>query len=183
MRNVTVSHWKSLLPPSQECIKIEDKYKIQNIGDCSNNPFVLARNMSIATGIRSFKFRLLHKDIFSKNRLHKIKLVENNFCDFCLQSAEINEDINLLLWECPGSRETWDNLQQILTELNIEYQVSFKSIIMGIQNAPISVELIVMVIAHLLARKCRPKSLIRDQIKREITNLMKTKEFIAKKVG
>jgi hypothetical protein len=184
IKNVTVSHIrKSLLPPLQERSKIEDKYKIQNIDDCSDNPFILARRMSIATGIRSFKFRLLHKDIFTKSRLHKIKLVENNFCDFCLQSAEINEDINHLLWECPGSRETWDNLQQILTDLSIDYQVSLKSIIMGIQNAPISVELIVTVIARLLARKCRPKSLNSDQIKREITSLMKTEEFIAKKLG
>jgi len=184
IKNVTVSHIrKNLHPPLQERIKIEDKYKIQNIDDCSDNPFILARRMSIATGIRSFKFRLLHKDIFTKSRLHKIKLVENNFCDFCLQSAEINEDINHLLWECPGSRETWDNLQQILTDLSIDYQVSLKSIIMGIQNAPISVELIVTVIARLLARKCRPKSLNSDQIKREITSLMKTEEFIAKKLG
>jgi hypothetical protein len=139
--------------------------------------------MSIATGIRSFKFRLLHKGIFSKSRLHKIKLVENNFCDFCLQSAEINEDINHLLWGCPGSRETWDNLQQILTDLSIDYQVSLKSIIKGIQNASISVELIVTVIAQLLARKCRPKSLNSNRIKREITSLMKTEEFIAKKLG
>jgi hypothetical protein len=130
IRNVTVSHIrKSLLPPLQECLKIEDKHKIQNIDDCSNNQFILAWKTSIATGIRSFKFRLLHIDIFSKSRLQKIKLVENNFCDFCLQSAKINEDINHLLCKCPGSRETWDNLQQILTELNIEYQVSLKSII------------------------------------------------------
>jgi hypothetical protein len=91
--------------------------------------------------------------------------------------------MNHLLWECPGSRETWDNLQQILTDLSIDYQVSLKSIIMGIQNAPISVELIVTVIARLLARKCRPKSLNSDRIKREITSLMKTEEFIAKKLG
>ncbi len=127
--------------------------------------------MTIATGIRSFKFRLLHKNIFSKSRPHKIKLVENNFCDFCLQSAEINKDKNHLLLECPGCRKTWDNLQQILTYFNIEYQISLKSIIMVIQNAPISVELIVTVTAHLLARKCKPKSL---------NSLIKTEEFLQK---
>jgi hypothetical protein len=79
--------------------------------------------------------------------------------------------------------DCWLFLQQILTDLNIDYQVSQKSIIIGIQNAPISVELIVTVIAHLLARKCRPKSLNSDRIKREITSLMKTEDFIAKKWG
>ena len=131
--------------------------------------------MTISTAIRAFKFRLLHKDIFSKSRLHKIKIVDNN----CSQFTDVIEDVNHLLWECPGSRETWNNLQQILSNLNIDYQISLKS--MGIQNVPTSVELVVTVIARLLARKCRPKSLSRNAIVSEIINIMKVEQYIAKR--
>ncbi len=71
-------------------------------------------------------------------------------------------------------------MEQILPDLNIEHQMSLKIIIMGIPNATISVELIATVIAHLLARKSRQISLNREQNTREITNLMKIEEFIAK---
>ena len=107
--------------------------------------------------------------------------MDNNFCDHCSQSPEVIEDVNHLLWECPGSRETWNNLQLILSNLNIDYQISLKSIILGIHSAPISVELIVTVIARLLARKSRPKSLSRDVIVSEIINIMKVEQYIARR--
>ena len=72
-------------------------------------------------------------------------------------------------------------MQQILSDLNIDYQISLKSIILGIQNAPTSVELTVTVIARLLARKCRPKSLSRNVIVSEIINIMKVEQYIAKR--
>jgi hypothetical protein len=137
IRKVKVSHIrKCLLPLLDDFVKPQEKYKIEDISDCSSNPFLLARKMTISTAIRAFKFRLLHKDIFSKSRLHKIKIADNNLCDHCSQHTEVIEDVNHLLWECPGSRETWNNLQLILTNLNIDYQISLKSIILGIQNAP-----------------------------------------------
>jgi hypothetical protein len=77
-------------------------------------------------------------------------------------------------------QEVYNDLEQILPDLNIEHQMSLKIIIMGIPNATISVELIATVIAHLLARKSRQISLNREQNTREITNLMKIEEFIAK---
>jgi hypothetical protein len=182
IRKVAVSHIrKGLLPLLEDSVKTQEKYKLEDISYCSSNPFLLARKMTISTTIRTFKFRLLHKDIFSKNRLHKIKIVDNNLCDHCSQFGEVIEDINHLLWECPGSRETWNNLQLILSNLNIDYQILLKSIILGIQNAPISVELIVAIIARLLARKDRPKSLSRDVIVSEIVNIMKVEQYIAKR--
>jgi exonuclease III/uncharacterized protein YlzI (FlbEa/FlbD family) len=181
---VTVWHVrKCLLPLLDDCVKPQEKYKIDDLSDCSSNPFLLARKMTISTAIRAFKFRLLHKDIFSKSRLHKIKIADNNLCDHCSQFTEVIEDINHLLWECPGSRETWNNLQVILSNLNVDYQISLKSIILGIENAPPSVELIVTVIARLLARKCRPKSLSRNTIESEILNIMKIEHCIAKRKG
>ena len=184
IRKVKVSHIrKCLLPLLDDCVKPQEKYKMEDISNCSSNPFLLARKMTISTAIRAFKFRLLHKDIFSKSRLHKIKIADNNLCDHCSQHTEVIEDVNHLLWECPGSRDTWNNLQLILTNLNIDYQISLKSIILGIQNAPPSVELIVTVIARLLARKCRPKSLTRNAIESEIHNIMKVEQYIAKRKG
>jgi len=74
---VTVSHVrKRLLQPLDEGAQTQEKYQI--ISDCSNNTFHLARKMTISSAIRSLKFRLLHRDIFPKSRLHKIKLVDYN---------------------------------------------------------------------------------------------------------
>jgi exonuclease III len=184
LSKVTVSHIRrSLLPFLDEDVKTQEKYKLENIIDCADNPFLLARNMTISTAIRSFKFRLLHKDIFSKSRLHKIGIVDSNLCDHCSQLSEVTEDLNHLLWECPGSRETWNNLQSVFNNLSIDYQISLKSIIMGIQNAPISVELVVTIIARLLARKGRPKSLSKEVLINEIKNIMKVEQYITMKKG
>ena len=184
LSKVTVSHIRrSLLPLLDEDVKTQEKYKLENIIDCADNPFLLARSMTISTAIRSFKFRLLHKDIFSKSRLHKIGIVDSNLCDHCSQLSEVTEDLNHLLWECPGSRETWNNLQSVFNNLSIDYQISLKSIIMGIQNAPISVELVVTIIARLLARKGRPKSLSKEVLINEIKNIMKVEQYITMKKG
>jgi hypothetical protein len=114
---------KCLLPLLEDSIKTQEKYKLEDSSDCLSNAFFLARKMTISTAIGRFKFRLLHKDIFSKSRLHKIKIADNNFCNHCSQFTEVIEDINHLLWECLGSTETWNNLQLILSNLNIDYQI------------------------------------------------------------
>jgi len=44
-----------------------------------------------------------------------------------------------------SKQEVYNDLEQILPNLNIEHQISQKIIIMGIQNATISVELIATV--------------------------------------
>jgi hypothetical protein len=45
-------------------VKSQEKYKLEGIRDCSNNPFLLAIKITTSTAMRSFKFWLLHKDIF-----------------------------------------------------------------------------------------------------------------------
>ena len=146
--NITVSHIrKCLLPLLDEDDKPQEKYKLEEISNCS---------------------------------------VGNNLCDHCSKLSEVTEvteDLNHLLWECPGSRETWNNLQSILSNLSIDYQILLKSIIMGIQNAPISVELVVTIIACLLARKGRPKLLSKEVIINEIKNIIKVKQYKAMKKG
>jgi hypothetical protein len=64
--------------------------------------------------------------------------------------------------KCPGSREKWNNLQQIFADLNIEYQISLRIIIIDNQNAS------------------RPNTLHREQIIRDITKLLKMEELIEK---
>ncbi len=76
--------------------------------------------------------RLLHREIFSNRRLHKIKIAENNFFNCCSQFTEVSQDVNNLLWECPGSRETCNNLQLILSNLDVDYQILMKSHILDI---------------------------------------------------
>ncbi len=53
------------------------------------NPFVTARIVNHSTNLRIFKFRLLHMDIFTKQRMFKFKMTQSEACDFCGELEDV----------------------------------------------------------------------------------------------
>jgi hypothetical protein len=82
----------------------QDSFKYNRVLDIMPhegiNPFITNRIVNHATSQRIFKFRLLHLDIFTKDRMYKFKMVQNNKCEIC---GEI-ETIKHAIWECTRAK-------------------------------------------------------------------------------
>ncbi len=74
------------------------------------NPFLTARLVNYATSQRIFKFRLLHLDIFTKDRMFKFKMVNTDKCDIC----GVTETIVHAIWECPRAKSVWNSFRNLL---------------------------------------------------------------------
>ena len=70
------------------------------------------------------KFRLLHMDIFTKERMFKFKMTQSENCDFC----GIKENVKHVLCECGRARSVWNSLDIILSEAGITSEIKFENI-------------------------------------------------------
>jgi len=68
------------------------------------NPFLTNRLVNYAVSQRIFKFRLLHLDIFTKDRMFKFKMINNESCDTCGE----RETIIHAIWECNRAKIVWN---------------------------------------------------------------------------
>lgn len=92
------------------------------------NPFTLARTVNHAISQKIFKFRLLHLDIFTKQRMFKFKMTNDDLCEFC---KEI-ETLKHAIWDCPRARVVWCNLRIMMTFLNIHSNINFETLFIGL---------------------------------------------------
>jgi exonuclease III len=60
--------------------------------------------------LRNIFYRLINKDFFTKERMLRYKMVENNRCEKCDEP----ETFKHLMWECRYVRRSWSNLNRIL---------------------------------------------------------------------
>ena len=91
------------------------------------NPFVAAWKFNYSMSQRIFKFRLLHLDIFTKQRMFKFKMIEDDKCDVC---GDI-ETIKHALWDCNRAKLVWDTLGALMTHLNVTNPLTFAHLFIG----------------------------------------------------
>ena len=91
------------------------------------NPFVTARLINHSMSQRIFKFRLLHLDIFTKQRMFKFKMVDSDKCDTC---GEV-ETIKHVLWECRRAKLVWDKINEMLLFIGSGVRIAFDNIFVG----------------------------------------------------
>jgi len=94
--------------------KFESKLGIQNRPN--KNPFLVAREVNHSVAQKIFKFRLLHLDVFCKERMFKFKMVQSQECDRCGQI----ETIKHVLWECVRAKKVWDFFKRSSNKLRIQ---------------------------------------------------------------
>ena len=110
------------------------------------NPFEIARIVNYSTSQRIFKFRLLHLDIFSRQRMFKFKMIDNDKCEVC---GEV-ETIKHAIWECPRARLVWDTFKNMMRAVDTEIRLTFDSLFVGFNPTNIVAETIITKLTQVL---------------------------------
>ncbi len=131
------------------------------------NPFIVARQTNHSVGLKIFKFRLLHMDIFTKERMFKYKMVTNENCDFC----GVKETVKHVLWDCARARGVWNNLTIVLREIGLTTDIEFKNIFVGFKPTQIALEGIITRVSQILLRIDRENSVNERQLRLELLQL------------
>jgi len=128
------------------------------------NPFIIARKVNHSTNLRIFKFRLLHMDIFTKERMFKFKMSDNDNCDFC----GIKETVKHVLWDCSRARGLWNQVNMFLNGIEIDSEIEFENLFVGYNPTNIVLEGIITRFTQVLLRIDREKALSVENIRSEL---------------
>jgi hypothetical protein len=100
------------------------------------NPFIISREVNHSMSQRIFKFRLLHLDIFTRQRMFKFKMTDSENCEICGET----ETIKHAIWDCIRAKEVWDIFKRMLGDLEINNEVTFESLFIGFKPTNAIVE-------------------------------------------
>ena len=94
-----------------ENIDFEEKLKINFFDKSSIETF---RHQCKNVKLRNIFFRLIHNDFFTRVRMKKYKMVNDDACSRCCCS----ETSQHLLWECVESRKIWNHYNNLMVNAN-----------------------------------------------------------------
>lgn len=158
-RKCTVSQIKTRLLSNNESTTFPFETKLGIIAHDGINPFLTSRKILYSTNLKIFKFRLLHCDIFSKQRMFKFKMSTSDNCDLC----NICETIKHVLWECPRAATIWRWLSDIINTIDMDLFLSFECLFIGFATTEPVIESIITRLCQILLRVDR-SSLIPTQV-------------------
>ena len=128
------------------------------------NPFKVIRQVNHSTNLRFFKFRLLHGDIYTKERMFKFKMVQEDTCDYCGQ----RENVKHMLWDCPRLSNIWEKLSVAFKAFDPGGEIHYETIFVGYNpTKPILESIITRTTRSLISRE-RNGRVITEKIKQEI---------------
>jgi len=128
------------------------------------NPFLVARQVNWSSALSFFKYRLLQGDIYTKERMHRFKMVTDNKCDHC----GALEDVKHMMWECSRVKGMWRVLQNVFIDFDRQGEISFDSLFIGFSPTnPILESLLTRVTRSIMSRE-RADQLSIQQIKNEL---------------
>ena len=112
-------------------IKAEEKWANEFPQQQLNWPqfYQMSFNCTVDVKLRNFNYKYLMRIVPNNKYLFKCKLVPSVLCDFCVRQEETNAH---LFWECWYIQDLWSNIQGILTNNNIEIQLSYFTISFGV---------------------------------------------------
>lgn len=144
------------------------KYKINYVPNF--NPFKnLKKIKSIQNRFSAFK--VLHKLIYSNNRLNLIGLRDNNKCERC---GEV-ENTEHLLYKCESVLKMWENIVKIIENATGQVQdLNFEKIIFGTNSKN---DIIIEHFKNLLIRK-KINYISKNTIRKEIDFLLKIESWL-----
>ena len=125
---VTTKELQSILKINLGKVSSQDHKTKLGIEDFDKDNILKFRNKCKNIKLRHVFYRLISGDIFSKERMCRFGMINNNICERCQQI----ETTRHLLWECVESRNIWElfniwiaNNNPISTVMN-EYQDIFR---------------------------------------------------------
>jgi len=166
-RKCTVGQIKTRLLSNNESFTFPFETKLGLVAHEGLNPFVTCRKILFSTNLKIFKFRLLHCDIFSKQRMFKFKMSPNENCDLC----NICETIKHVLWECPRAATLWRFLSDIINTIGSELVLSFECLFIGFAPTEPVFEAIITRMCQILLRIDRSSLIPTGVITNEIVTL------------
>jgi len=155
-----------------EIVKYEDKLHLEEFDRAGISE---VRKKITNVKLRQIFYRLINNDFYTKVRMLRFKMVENNECERCGQE----ETTRHLLWECWGAQKAWKGFNDILGEKGIEVGKvnDYKDIYNYSGTAVIST--IKLKIVNELIQIERPKNLNVRAVERIIEKLKNTEKYIA----
>jgi len=128
------------------------------------NPFIVAQKVNHSVNLRFFKYRLLHCDIYTKERMARFKMVENDRCDYCGR----REDIAHMIWECDRAKQVWAKINDIFVDFDRRGCVTFESIFVGFAPTIPVLESVITKITRMIMTRDRSELLVENVIKHEL---------------
>jgi hypothetical protein len=106
---------------------VADKFNIE----CDIDWNCFAYCFTKETYWRSQNYRFLTGSFTTRKKLALYKIIETDECPFC---NEEEDDLTHALLRCPLSRITWQNVQKVLVNIGVNYDITFNDIIFGVKN-------------------------------------------------
>ena len=104
LNNITTKELQSILKVSLGKVSAQDHKTKLGIDDFNKENILKFRNKCKNIKLRHVFYRLISGDIFSKERMCRFGMIDNNKCERCHQI----ESTRHLLWECVESRNIWE---------------------------------------------------------------------------
>ena len=94
--------------------------------------YSIPRSITDDTKLINFHFKLVHRIIYTNDRLFKCKIVTSDLCTFCEQEKETIEHLFLL---CPYTKLFWNSVSRYIElKTHVVFDLSPTSILLGITN-------------------------------------------------
>ena len=104
LNKITTKELQSILKINLGKISAQDHRAKLGIEEFNKENILKFRRKCKNIKLRHVFFRLISGDIFSKERMCRYRMINNNTCERCQQV----ESTRHLLWECVESRNIWD---------------------------------------------------------------------------
>ncbi len=174
MKDCTVAIIKKGLLGGNNIVPYPYETKLGLVPHEGINPFVTARTVNHSTNLKIFKYRLLHMDIFTKQRMFKFKMSQSESCDFC---GEI-ETVKHVLWDCERAKRIWKCLDSIFRNININVNIQFENVFIGFRPTNPVLESIITRLTQMILRIDRVNRIEDREVKQEILLLAKKYLYI-----
>ena len=129
LNKVTTKELQSILKVKLDKVSSQDFKTKLGINEFDKESIIKFRHKCKNIRLRHVFFRLISGDIFSKERMCRFGMINNNTCDRCQQI----ESTKHLLWGCSESRNIWElfntwitNNNNLISDRINEYQDIYK---------------------------------------------------------
>ena len=104
LNKVTTKELQSILKVNLEKVSSQDHKTKLGIEEFDKESIIKFRNKCKNIKLRHVFYRLISGDIFSKERMCRFGMINNNLCERCQET----ETTKHLLWSCVESRNIWE---------------------------------------------------------------------------
>ena len=177
VKEITVKTLQHILKIATNKTKTVDYNRKLDINNFDKDCIIETRLKVSNVKLRNVFYRLINKDFFTKVRMCRFKMVDNNTCERC----GLEETVKHLLWECVETRLMWESFNTILGRDNLaqffvnEYKDVYKF------NSTGAVSTIKLKLINELIQIKRPTNMNVLRVEKIVNQIHCTEKYISKK--